>query len=213
MKCTHDSGGLVICRDKSVFDKENARKKIERSLKRNYFWYGREWPYKNVKPRILAEVLYEETDEITADSNESDISCEALQKKQGLLDYKFMCFNGEVKALFLDIGVIGSSNEHALEYYRNIYDKHGILLPVKETRENYPVPIRLPDNLDDMIAIAEKLSVGIPHVRVDLYRFNNGDIKVGEMTFYHGSGLSNQFFPECWDYTFGSWIDLPIETN
>ena len=210
LKCTHDSGGLVIVRDKSDFDRESARKKIERCQARNYYLKSREWPYKDVKPRIMAEDYISGLNEGAASTHApSDaVSCDELQAKHGLLDYKFMCFNGKVRALFLDIGVIGKGTEHAEEYYRNVYDENGVLLPVKETRDNYPESIVLPSNLDEMIKIAEALSEGTPHLRVDLYRLNSGEIKVGEMTFFHGSGFSNFFIPEEWNKIFGDWIDL-----
>ena len=209
LKCTHDSGGLVICRDKSTLDLDKARDKITKSLKTNYFWHAREWPYKNVKPRIIAEEYISPVSDDLSNKNHSENSCLNIQRKHGLLDYKFMCFDGHVKALFLDIGVIGNGTDHAHEYYRNVYDESGNLLSCKETRDNYPTDIELPDNLNEMVQIAEKLSVGIPHVRVDLYNLDGKQIKVGELTFYHGAGLSNTFIPENWDETFGSWIKLP----
>lgn len=214
LKCTHDSGGLVICRDKSKLDYKKVQSKIRKSLKRNYYWNAREWPYKNVKPRIIAEKFINVSGKSKTPIEDSDIiSCYDLQSSCGLLDYKFMCFDGVVKALFLDIGVIGSGTGHAHEYYRNIYDRNGNLLPCKETRENYPKKIKLPENLPQMVEIAEKLSKGIPHLRVDLYNLNDGNIKVGELTFYHGAGLSNKFIPYEWDYTFGSWIRLNNENS
>ncbi len=208
LKCTHDSGGLVICRDKSTFDMEAARKKITRSLKRNYYWYGREWPYKNVKPRIIAEQYMEDSSASYDAGNNTCISCEQLQHREGLLDYKFMCFNGKVRACFLDIGVIGKETGHAEEYYRNIYDRDGNPLPFKETREHYPKDILLPENYAELVRIAEILSAGILHIRVDLYSLEQ-KIKVGELTFFHGSGISNIFHPEEWDTILGSWIELP----
>lgn len=210
LKCTHDSGGLAICRDKKNFNRQKAKKKIERSLKKNYYWSGREWPYKDVPPRIIAEEYLEDKDDSPSKPDViSGIRYSDLQKKYGLLDYKFMCFDGKVQALFLDIGVIGASDGHAEQYYRNVYDRNARLLSVKETRENYPVPVILPENLQEMIAVAERLSANIPHLRVDLYRLNDGRIKVGELTFFHGSGLSNIFIPSEWDKTFGDWIHLP----
>ena len=119
-----------------------------------------------------------------------------------------MCFNGKVKVLFLDIGVIGDNNGHSDTYYRNIYDKDWNLLPYRESREHYPIPISKPLFYDKLIEIAEILSKGFPHVRVDLY-FIDGQIYVGELTFFHGSGLTNFFDPEDLDYTFGTWISLP----
>ena len=159
LKCTHDSGGLVICRDKSKLDKEAAKKKIDACLKTNYYWHGREWPYKNVKPRIIAEEYMNIEKASSCETEPKDcVSYCDLQRKNGLLDYKFMCFDGKVRALFLDIGVIGAGTEHAEEYYRNTYDREGNPMPFKETREHYPKPVVLPDNLSDMVAVAEKLS-------------------------------------------------------
>lgn len=210
LKCTHDCGGLVICRDKSRLDIPAAKKKIERAMKTNYYWGEREWPYKNVKPRIIAEE-YIVSERGISEQNRADnsISFLDLQREQGLLDYKFLCFGGKVRVLFLDIGVIGKGSGHAEEYYRNVYDREGNPLPFKETREHYPRPVILPDNLSEMVAVAEKLSSEIPHLRVDLYRLDNGDIKVGEMTFFHGSGSANVFDPPEWDEILGEWIELP----
>ena len=209
LKCTHDSGGLAVCRDKSKFDIKKARKKINKSLKRNYYWGNREWAYKDVKPRIIAEKYLTSSDGTVLDTTKSSVTCAELQKVHGLLDYKFMCFDGVVKAMLLDIGIIGGGTGHAEEYYRNVYDRDGNLLPMRETRENYPIAVELPNNLQKMIEIAEKLSAGFAHLRVDLYSLDNGEIKVGEFTFYHGSGLSNIFIPEEWDSIFGSWLTLP----
>ncbi len=209
IKCTHDSGGLVVCRDKDTLNIKQARKRINKSLKRNYFYLGREWPYKDIKPRILIEQF------ISTESSDIDIKglksvdTDTLQKKYGLLDYKFMCFNGEVKALFLDIGVVTGSEGHAHDYYRSVYDRNWVEMDCKETREHYPIPIDRPIFYDEMVAIAEKLSAGHPHIRVDLYHIN-GQIYVGELTFYHGSGIGNYFTPKEWDYKFGEWIKLPV---
>lgn len=215
LKCTHDSGGLIIVRDKSKLDREAARKMFRMALGRNHYSVNREWPYKNVKPRIIAEQYMEDEktaelrDDKTLSFSEEAISCERLQIEQGLLDYKFMCFDGQVKALFLDIGVVGKGEGHAEQYYRNVYNRDGEPQLIKETREHYPQNVILPQNFSDMVAIAERLSQGVPHLRVDLYRLNNGEIKVGELTFFHGSGLSNIFDPPEWDRIFGDWIELP----
>lgn len=210
LKCTHDSGGLVICRDKSKFNIAKARKTIEKSLKVNYYYHNREWPYKNVKPRIIAEKYMSLPSTQVELSTSSMVDTEALQSHYGLLDYKFMCFDGEVKALFLDIGVVGRGNGHAVDYYRSIFDREWNEMPFKETREHYPAKIIKPQYYEEMVAIAEKLSSGHPHLRVDLY-YINGQIYVGELTFFHGSGMSNIFEPEEWNYIFGSWIKLPLK--
>lgn len=207
LKCTHDSGGLCICRDKSTFDKKQCVEYLNNRLSHNYYKKWREWPYKDVPPRLIAEQYIDVISKSPLTHKET-ISAEELQGEQGLLDYKFMCFSGCVRAIFLDIGVVKGSSKHAEDYYRNVYDRDFNLLPVKETRENYPLHIKKPDNFDKMVAIAEKLSAGLPHVRVDLYNVK-GRVYFGEFTFFHGSGLSNFFIPNKWDKTFGDWIALP----
>ena len=82
LKCTHDSGGLVICKDKSSFNIEEAKNKINKSLKQNYYYWGREWPYKNVKPRIIAEQYIAKSDILPN-------------------DYKFFVFNGEIDSVMV----------------------------------------------------------------------------------------------------------------
>ena len=191
IKCTHDSGGLVIVKDKSKLNKAAARKKINRCLKKNFYKVGgREWPYKNVKPRILIEKYID------------------LGETDNHYDYKFMCFGGQVKFLFLDVGVI-SNGGHAGEYRRNVYDREYNLQNFLETRENTAYEIPKPKNYDEMIMLAEKLSKGIPHIRIDLYNVK-GKIYFGEFTFFHGSGI-NYFKPEEWDYKIGEYIHLPIK--
>ncbi len=208
IKCSHDSGGLFICRDKSKFNKDIARKKINSRMSKNYYYIGREWQYKNVKPRIIVE-KFMEVKRIDRTNNQSkkNVSAELLQQENGLLDYKFMCFNGEVKFLFLDIGVIGKGTSHAEKYYRNIYNRNFELQPFLETRENYPISIKKPKNFDKMIEIAEKISKNLLHARIDLYNID-GKIYFGEITFYHGSGLYNFFIPEKYDDILGSYINI-----
>lgn len=187
LKCTHDSGGLVICKDKNNFDLIGARKKIEKSLKYNYFFMGREWPYKDVKPRIIAEKYMEN------DGND---------EAQGeLTDYKFMCFNGEVKCSFT---CHNRYQEGGLKV--TFYDRDWNVMPFER---HYPRSIEglpKPSNYEKMIKLAEKLSKGIPFVRIDFYE-SGGKIYFGEITFYPGSGFE-EFTPTTWDYKLGSWIDL-----
>lgn len=188
LKCTHDSGGVIVCRDKSKFDVEDARKKINKALKRNYYWPRREWPYKNVIPRIIAEKYM--VDEALGD----------------LRDYKFFCFDGKAKAMYV---AMDRNNEHEGTKF-NFYDMDFNLLPI--TKNEYPnsdKEIQKPENFEKMRMIVEKLSSGFLHVRVDLYEAN-GKIYFGEMTFYHMSGMV-PFEPEEWDEKFGSWITLPTK--
>lgn len=215
LKCTHDSGSVIVCRDKSRFDIEDARRRLSRRLKRNYYYGNREWPYKNVPPRIIAEeFICQGSLSDTAAVEASCISPYALQAKSGIIDYKFMCFNGQPKILYLQIGAIDSSGHSASEksgrYFRNLYDADFNILPLKDSVENYPIEIMKPDNFALMRQIAEILSAGFPFIRVDMYNVN-GEIKIGELTLYPGSGLSNFFDPPEWDGIFGSWIKLPEE--
>lgn len=183
LKCTHDSGGLVICRDKDKLDKEAAIKKLSESLKRNYYIAGREWPYKNVPRRIIAEKYME------------DVSVGELP------DYKFFCFDGVVKALF--IGTERGTGDVKFDFYDADFNHLDFV-------QEHPMAGKVlpkPQHFEKMKELASQLSQGIPHVRVDFYNIN-GDIYFGEMTFFHHGGVI-PFHPEEWDYTFGSWIKLP----
>ena len=184
LKCTHDSGGLVICKDKSRLDRGKAAAKINGCLKHNFFWGEREWPYKDIKPRILAESYME--DNVTHE----------------LRDYKFFCFNGEAKALFIATER-GSKEETKFDFF----DMEGNHLPFTNGHPNADIPPDLPTQMEKMRELAEKLSKGIPQVRVDFYEAD-GKVYFGEMTFFHWSGMM-PFVPECWDEIFGSWIVLP----
>ena len=186
LKCTHDSGGLVICEDKSKLDKEAARKKINKSLKCNYYWGNREWPYKNVKPRIIAEQYMKD-----AQTGE-------------LRDYKFFCFDGQVKALF-----VASERYASSETKFDFFDAEYRHLPFTNGHPNADTLPEKPTCFEEMKEIAGKLSAGIPHLRVDCYEVN-GKVYFGEMTFSHWSGMM-PFQPEQWDTTFGSWIQLPAD--
>lgn len=184
LKCTHDSGSIVICRDKDKFDKEKAHKSINKGMKRNLYWSGREWPYKNVKPRIIAEKFM-------------------LDKKtEELKDYKFYCFDGKVKVV-----VINSDRNTSKKTKGDFYDRNFNYLDFQWGFEHAEVKPGKPELFDDMIRIAEKLSKGIPEVRIDLY-YCNGKIYFGEYTFFDGSGMT-RFEPKEWDYKMGTFIKLP----
>jgi len=185
LKCTHDSGGLVICKSKAQFDKDVARKKINACLNRNYYWHGREWPYKNVKPRIIAEQYMEQNGE------------------KDLTDYKFYCFNGEPKFLYVSVGL---SNHETAQI--GFLDLDWELMPMRRTdfAELTNIPPK-PINFDKMVEFARELSHNIPFLRVDFYEIN-GKLYFGELTFYPGAGFT-VLKPEEWDKTFGDWITLP----
>ena len=184
LKCTHDSGGLVICPDKNKLDRKAAKKKIEKCLKRNYYWSGREWPYKNVRPRIIVEEYME-------DKND-----------QELRDYKLFCFDGKFKMMFIATNRQGNGDT-----YFDFFDKDFNHMPFINGHPNAPILPHKPKNFDKMISLAEKISKGIPQVRVDFYDVN-GKIYFGEITLSHWSGFV-PFEPEEWDKKIGDWINLP----
>ena len=186
LKCTHDSGGLVIVRDKSKFNKIAAKNKIQNSLKRNYYRSGREWPYKFVRPRIIAEQYMED------------------EKTQELREYKFFAFNGTVRALF----VASERQEKGTETKFDFFDADFNHLDFTNGHPNSTLTIEKPSSFDKMKELASILSVGFPQLRVDFYDVN-GHVYFGELTFSHWSGLT-PFSPDKWDDTFGSWIDLSL---
>lgn len=188
LKCTHDSGGLVICRDKDRLDKAAAKQKIEKSLKRNYYCGSREWPYKNVKPRIIAEQYFE-------DENE----------QAGLRDYKFFCFNNEPRFVYLSEGL---ENHETAKI--SFYDLEGKQMPFHRT-DYRPMAegTVFPDTMKKMEQVARKLAacVDAPFVRIDLYSVS-GHIYFSEITFYPCSGYL-PIEPENWNEILGSWIEVP----
>lgn len=182
LKCTHDSGSIAICKNKVDFDYGSVEKSFNKALKRNLYYSGREWPYKNVKPRIMAEQFMQ-------DSNGE------------LNDYKFFCFNGKVHCFKVDFDRFKS---HGANYY----NRNGELLHFGEVvcPPNFQKEIKLPVNIEEMISIAEKLSEGFNFVRVDLYNVD-GKIYFGEMTFYPASGFGI-FTSKDADVQLGKWLEL-----
>ena len=192
LKCTHDSGGLVICRDKKTLDIEKAKEKINRSLKTNYYYSGREWPYKDVKPRIIAEQYM--SDKAT--------QTEGLSEK-ALVDYKFFCFQGVADSVMVCTErETGEPKFYFFdkEWKLKKYNKRG-----KEAPDHFTLP--KPKDMDKMFAMAERLSRDIPYVRVDLYNINDL-IYFGELTFFPDSGFDANILPES-DRYWGDMIQLP----
>ena len=185
LKCTHDSGGLVICKDKSKFNIPIAKQIIEKSLKRDFYSSAREWPYKNVKKRIIAEEYVEDA------------------KTKELRDYKFFCFNGEAKIMF-----ISKDRQNRNEPYMDFFDMNFNHLDIKRGHPNAPVLPQKPDNFELMIKLANVLSKGFPELRVDFYEAN-GKVLFGELTLFPAAGLV-PFDPPKWDRIMGEWIKLPI---
>lgn len=187
LKCTHDSGGLVICKDKSRFDINAAKKKISTCIKRNFYWGFREWPYKNVKPRIIAE-------KYMVDESGTELK-----------DYKIFCFNGMPKIIQVDFNRF---NNHK----RNIYDLKWNIQPFEiHYPSNFNFEIEKPQAFVKMIHIAEQLAKCNKHVRVDLYCIG-GEIYFGELTFFHESGYG-RFKPKEWDNKLGEWINLGADNR
>lgn len=184
LKCTHDSGGLVICKDKKEFDLQIARKKISKSLERNYYLSGREWQYNEIPRRIIGEQYLE------------DVLTNELR------DYKFFCFNGIVKAMFIATDR-QSKNPTTFDFFDDEFNH----LDIRQGHPNAQVIPEKPLNFDLMKKLAETLSVDIPQVRVDFYEVN-GHVYFGEMTFFHFDGTT-PFDPPIWDEVFGKWIELP----
>ena len=184
IKCTHDSGGLVICKDKGTFNIAAAKKKIEESLKRNFYYAGREWPYKDVKPRIIIEKYME-------DKNTGE-----------LIDYKIMCFAGKAKMLFVCTERFGDGLKVTF------FDLDWNKLPFERHYPSSKKDILKPKNFDKMIDLSEKLAKGIPFVRMDWYEIN-GELYFGEYTLYPGSGFE-EFTPGEWDKKIGDMINLDL---
>ena len=187
LKCNHDSGSVVVCRDKDALDMAKARSVLTGRLNHNAYYFGREWPYKNVKPKIFAEEYIE------------DAVYECLPV------YKILCFNGEPK-IIQTIQNDKQPNE-SVDYFDCEWNRLNI-------RQDYPnsiVPFAKPGKLEDMLKMARLLSREESFIRVDFYVVNN-QIYFSEFTFFTDSGFG-EFYPEEWDRTLGKWLVLPGEAK
>ena len=184
LKCTHDCGGLVICTDKKRLDMKAAKRKLERSLKYNWYYMRREWPYKNVKPRIIAEEYME---------NDS---------KNGLYDYKVWCFNGKPEFVQFISGRLGGSTREGF------YDHDWKLQDFSYHNPKMTESIPRPEKLEELLELCGKLAEGIPFVRTDFYILPDNSIRFGEITFFPMSGLDH-FTPETANRRLGDMIHLP----
>lgn len=193
LKCNHDSGSICICRDKKTFDKSKAVSKLKAAMKRDMYWDGREWPYKNVEKKVFAEKFMMEAPSFCINDN-------ANQKPEELIDYKFFCFNGKPKVLFV-------ASDRANKVCFDYYDMHLNHLDLKQGSDNFKGEVKLPKHFEEMKKLAEELSVGIPQVRTDFYEIDN-KVFFGELTFFDSSGLA-KFSPESWDEKLGKLIVLP----
>lgn len=183
LKCNHDSGSVVVCKNKEKLDIIKAKKKLSKALKTDAFYWGREWPYKMVERKILAEKYMEDS------------------YSKELKDYKFMCFNGKVKCSF-----VGSERFSNDGLKITFFDREWNVMPFERHYPKSLKEIKKPENYEEMIKLAEKLSDGIPFVRVDFYEVS-GKIYFGELTFFPGSGWE-EFRPREWDDKMGNWIKI-----
>ena len=163
LKCTHDSASVIICKDKCRFDQTETGDKLNKCLKTNYYWASREWPYKDIRPRIVAEQYMED------------------ESHTELKDYKIYCFGGKPALIQVDFG-------RFVHHERNLYDTSWNYINERFEYPNNPeVQIKKPECLEEMLVLAAKLSGRIPSVRIDFYSVNNRPY-FGEITFYQEGG-------------------------
>lgn len=188
IKCTHDSGGVVICKDKSTFNMNTAKRKINKSLNNSYYWHGREWPYLGLKPRILAEKYME---------NEDKSAC--------LTDYKFYCFNGIPKYCQV---ISDRSKDEKIDFY-DMNWTHLEFNGLAEPDAPYGFSkkkIECPKTFQEMKQLTQLLAPKCPFSRIDLYEIHDRPF-FGEITFYPASGFGI-FQPEKWNYILGDLIQI-----
>lgn len=180
LKCNHDSASVILHVDVNSFDQEKAIASLNHHLGRNMFWYSREYPYKSVKPRIVCEEFLDDNGKPPT-------------------DYKIMCFDGEPHYVVLDMDRFGN-------HRRDVYDVNWNKTDMSTDHENSDSIAPRPEAFDKMLKLAEILSDGFPHVRVDFY-FVNGKIYFGEMTFFPWGGPI-WFKPDKWNYILGDLIKI-----
>ncbi len=182
LKTTHGSGDVIVCKDKSKLNIEKVKRDLRRALRDDLYAKTREWPYKNVQRRIIAE-------QYMVDESGTELK-----------DYKFFCFDGKPKMLFV-------ATDRPFDTRFDFYDTEFKHLPFKQGHPLASKEIKKPKGFEEMLKVSEKLSQGFPHARIDLYDIN-GHIYFGELTFFHFSAAV-PFEPEEWDYKIGEWLKLP----
>ena len=191
IKCNHDSGSVVVCRNKAELDKEKMMNKLNAAMKRNGFWYGREWPYKNIKRQIFAEKYLEDSE----------------NKK--IRDYKFFCFNCVPKFVYISEGL----ENHATANIA-FYDFEGNELPFhRDDFKQFDIQPKIPQTMSLMVELSSRIaqSVPSPFVRTDFYSVN-GKVFFSEITFTPCSGYM-PIAPREWDRKIGEWLDLGGKTG
>ena len=187
LKTNHDSGTVIICKDKKTFDVDAARKRINKKIHHNYYYAGREWPYKNVNPKIIAEKYMQ-------DKNSDSLNV-----------YKIFDFNGN-PTLIQTI-----QNDKTPDETIDYYDINWELLDLRQNFPNSDHPLPRPETLDEMLYLARILSVGFAFIRTDFYTIN-GKVYFSEFTFYSDAGFAS-FEPKEWDLKLGALIQLPPKTE
>ena len=186
LKCNHDSGSTKVIRDKSALTDEDIaamREMFSARLKKDFFYAGREYPYKGIKPCIIAEKLM----------------IDEKNPEKSIEDYKFFCFDGVPKVMFV-------ATDRATDCKFDFFDMDFNHLDIVNIHPNNEKSIQKPEKFEEMKAIAAKLSKGMRQVRIDLYEIN-GEIYFGEYTFFHGGGF-RLFEPSEWERKLGDWVDL-----
>lgn len=180
LKCTHDSGSVIICKDKATFDKNAAKEKLEKALSQNFYWWAREWPYKRVKHRIIAEKF--------------------INRNNGsmIIDYKFWCFGGKPVYMYCTV-----KDDHIFENYYNM-NFEAVNIPHGFPR-HFP-EFEKPSNFEQMKTFAARLSQGIPFVRIDFYCIEN-QLYFGEYTFFDWGGFLD-FSEKQQDFELGQLIKI-----
>lgn len=182
LKTTHDSGGTIICKEKSTFDIAYAKAVLKKALKKNHYYYGCEWPYKDVRPRILAEKYM------------SNPGREVLDV------YKVMCFNGQ--PMIIQVVQNDKTSKETVDYFDTDWNR----LPFSEGYPNSNAPLKKPEKLSDMIYYSSVFARDIPFIRVDFYEIQ-GKIYFSEFTFFNNSGFC-RFYPEEWDRILGDMLSI-----
>lgn len=181
LKCNHDSGSVKIIKDKDKMDRSELKTFFDERLRMNSYYFGREYPYKDVKPCIIAEKYMEATND------------------QGINDYKFFCFNGKPEIMFV-------ATDRATDVKFDFFDMDFTHLDIYNIHPNAGCVIEKPKAFEEMKEIASELSKGMKFVRIDLYEID-GRVYFGEFTFFHGGGFY-LFSPEEWERKLGDYIDI-----
>ncbi len=181
LKATGDSSGIVICKDKSKLDIDAIKSKLSHCQNTNYYYFLREWVYKDIKSRIIA-------DKFLDDNSGTE-----------LLDYKFWCFNGIPKVMYC--------TNKGKQIYENYYDMNFDPIDINHGFQRKSPEFDKPAAFEEMKSLAAKLSEGIPFVRIDFF-YVQGKVYFGEFTFYDWGGM-RPFADKKWDDILGSWIKLP----